>query len=466
MIFSSLEFLFAYLPITILLYFAVPFKLRNLVIFAVSMIFYGWGEPVYIVLMVVTILVNYICGYFIGINRENEKLSRIFLISSVVISLGILGFFKYFDFFMVNLAHIPFLSFLKPLGIELPIGISFYTFQIMSYTIDVYRGEGKMQKNIVNFGAYVTLFPQLIAGPIVRYKDIDDQLNKREHNIELFSDGIRRTVAGLAKKVLLANTAGELLASFTSVPADEMTVVGSWLGIILYTFQIYFDFSAYSDMAIGMGKMMGFTFLENFNYPYMAKSITDFWRRWHISLSVWFRDYVYIPLGGNRCGKLKTYRNLLIVWFLTGFWHGASWNYIIWGLYFFVILVCEKSFLLKALEKVPVFFQRVYALFFIVIGWLIFYFEDSAAGFEYMLAMFGKNELINSATIYDLVRLIPFLIISAIACTPYPRKLYCKLYDKFNSVRILMPVPLFVFMLLAVAYLVDSSFNPFLYSQF
>ncbi|MBE6551814.1 MAG: MBOAT family protein [Ruminococcaceae bacterium] len=466
MIFSSLEFLFAYLPITLLLYFAVPFKFRNLVIFAVSMIFYGWGEPVYISLMVITILVNYICGYFIGIHRDNEKIARIFLILSVVVSLGILGFFKYFDFFMVNLSRIPFLDFLKPLGIELPIGISFYTFQIMSYTIDVYRGEGKMQKNIISFGAYVTLFPQLIAGPIVRYKDIDDQLNERDHNIELFSDGIRRTVAGLAKKVLLANTAGEILASFTSLPSDEMTVVGSWLGIILYTFQIYFDFSAYSDMAIGMGKMMGFTFLENFNYPYMAKSITDFWRRWHISLSVWFRDYVYIPLGGNRKGAFKTYRNLLIVWFLTGFWHGASWNYIIWGLYFFVILVCEKSFLLKALEKVPVVFQRLYSLFFIVIGWLIFYFEDSAAGFEYMLAMFGKNEFINAATAYDLVRLIPFVLISVVACTPYPRKLYCKLYDKFNTVRMLMPVPLFVFMLLAVAYLVDSSFNPFLYSQF
>jgi len=336
----------------------------------------------------------------------------------------------------------------------------------MSYTIDVYRQDGRVQKNIINFGAYVTLFPQLIAGPIVRYKDIDDQLTKRDHNLDLFSDGIRRCIAGLSKKVLLANTAGELFASINAIPSDKLTVVGSWLGIILFTFQIYFDFSAYSDMAIGMGKMMGFDFLENFNYPYMAKSITDFWRRWHISLSVWFRDYVYIPLGGNRKGKGKTFRNLFIVWLLTGIWHGASWNYIIWGLYFFVLLVMEKSFLLSFLERMPTVLQRAYSLFFIVIGWLIFYFEDSSVGFSFMLNMFAGNRFIDTAALYDLLRLLPFLLISVIACTPYPRAIYCKLHDKYKVVRIAMPIVSAAAMLLSVAYLVDSSFNPFLYTQF
>ncbi len=466
MVFSSLEFLFAYLPITLLLYFAVPFRFRNLVIFAVSLVFYGWGEPVYILLMILTIIIDYVCGYLIGKYRENDRLAKRILIISVAANLGILGFFKYYDFIIKNLALIPFLSFLKPIGLELPIGISFYTFQIMSYTIDVYRGEGNVQKNIISFGAYVTLFPQLIAGPIVRYKDIDEQLNEREHNIRKFSDGVRRCLAGLAKKVLLANVAGEIFSKILETPFSRLSAASAWLGIILFTFQIYFDFSAYSDMAIGMGKMMGFDFLENFNYPYISESITEFWRRWHISLSIWFRDYVYIPLGGNRKGKFKTYRNLFVVWLLTGFWHGANWNYVIWGMYFFALLVFEKAWFGEILKKIPTVFRRVYALFFIVIGWLIFYFEDSGAGFEYLKCMFANPIVADQTALYDIVRLLPFLIVSCVACTPLPRKLYLKLYDRFKAFPVAMSVVSACFLLLSVAYLVDSSFNPFLYMQF
>ena len=321
MVFSSLIFLFAYLAITLVLYYAVPFKARNAVLFVVSLIFYGWGEPKYIVVMLFSILVAYIFGFFVGKYRESApKKARAYLIVSILLNLSALLFFKYANFFIENLALLPGLGGLKPIeGLKLPVGISFYTFQIMSYTIDVYRGDARVQRRIVPFGAYVTLFPQLIAGPIVRYSDVDEQLTNRKETVDKFASGVQRFCAGLAKKVLLADTVYVLLGHYHDAFAFEQTVLGAWLIVILYTFQIYFDFSGYSDMAIGLGRMLGFEFLENFNYPYISKSITEFWRRWHISLSTWFREYVYIPLGGNRRGKLRQYRNIAVVWLLTGF---------------------------------------------------------------------------------------------------------------------------------------------------
>ena len=333
MLFSSLEFLFLFMLVTIPLYFLCPLRWRNVVLLAVSLIFYGWGEPIYVFLMAFTIAVDYLFGMLVEKYSSDAKKKKLMLILAVVINLGILGFFKYADFIINNIRLIPGLDFIKPMGLGLPIGISFYTFQALSYVIDIYRADAKAQKNIVNFGAYVTLFPQLIAGPIVRYKDVDDQLTYREHSVTLAASGVRTFIAGLCKKVLLANVAGELWRAYSMLPEGELSVLGAWFGIICYSFQLYFDFSGYSDMAIGLGKIFGFRFLENFDYPYIAKSITDFWRRWHISLSSWFREYVYIPLGGNRCGVARTYINLFCVWLLTGIWHGANWNFILWGVY-------------------------------------------------------------------------------------------------------------------------------------
>ena len=471
MVFSSLEFLLFYLSVTLLIYFAVPLRARNIVLLAVSLFFYGWGEPLYVFLMIFTIVVDYIFGLIVERKRErgSPKGAKTALVAAVVINLAILGFFKYYNFFVTNLRLIPGLEWLSPLeNLELPIGISFYTFQALSYVIDVYRMDTAAQKNIASFGAYVTLYPQLIAGPIVRYKDVDDQLTSREHSIPLFAEGTRTFIAGLSKKVLLANTAGMLWEYFRAVPMDERTVLGSWMGMIFFTFQIYFDFSGYSDMAIGLGKMIGFRFMENFNYPYISKSITEFWRRWHISLGVWFRDYVYIPLGGNRCSKLKQIRNIFIVWFLTGFWHGASWNFIIWGLYYFALLMIEKLFLLKKLEKAPAFVSHIYTLFFVVFGWLLFVFEDLSAGAVYLGNMFGvgTDTFASGLDIYNLVRNIAFLAVLVLASTPLPKKIYAHLVERSRAVRIVMSVVGILAVILSLAYLVNSSYNPFLYYKF
>ena len=471
MVFSSLEFLLLYLSVTLLIYFTVPLRARNVVLLAVSLIFYGWGEPRYVFLMVFTIVIDYIFGLAVEKCRENgrTKGAKCVLVAAVIVNLAILGFFKYYNFFVSNLRLIRGLDWLSPLdNLELPIGISFYTFQALSYVIDVYRMDTAAQKNIASFGAYVTLYPQLIAGPIVRYKDVDDQLASREHSIPLFAEGTRTFIAGLCKKVLLANTAGMLWEYFRAVPDIERTVLGSWMGMIFFTFQIYFDFSGYSDMAIGLGKMIGFRFMENFNYPYISKSITEFWRRWHISLGVWFRDYVYIPLGGNRCSKLKQIRNIFIVWFLTGFWHGASWNYILWGLYYFVLLMIEKIFLLKKLEKAPAVVSHVYTLFFVIFGWLLFVFEDISAGVVYLGNMFGVGAVsfAGGLDIYNLVRNLVFIAILVLASTPLPKKIYTHLTERSAAVRIVMSAVGIGAVLLSIAYLVDSAYNPFLYYRF
>ena len=470
MVFSSLIFLFAYLTITLVLYYAVPFKARNAVLFVVSLIFYGWGEPKYIVVMLFSILVAYIFGFFVGKYRESApKKARAYLVVSIILNLSALLFFKYANFFIENLALIPGLGGLKPLeGLKLPVGISFYTFQIMSYTIDVYRGDARVQRRIVPFGAYVTLFPQLIAGPIVRYSDVDEQLTNRRETVDKFASGVQRFCAGLAKKVLLADTVYVLLGHYHDAFAFEKTVLGAWLIVILYTFQIYFDFSGYSDMAIGLGRMLGFEFLENFNYPYISKSITEFWRRWHISLSTWFREYVYIPLGGNRRGKLRQYRNIAVVWLLTGFWHGASWNFLLWGAYFCVLLIVEKLFLYKWLQKAPAVLAHLYTMFFVCISWLIFYFTDLGEGLTCLKVMFGvgATSFATPTVVYDLLRYLPLLLICVLAATPLPKRLFDALKDRFVTMRYAQVLLIAGAFLVITAYLVDSTFSPFLYYRF
>lgn len=468
MVFSSLEFLFFYLPAVLLIYFLIPSRFlaaRNLALLVVSLVFYGWSEPAYIWIMFLSIAIDYTCGSLVGRYKQSApKRAKAALIASVVLNLSILAFFKYIDFIIQNLSYIPVFSNLKPLGVALPVGISFYTFQTMSYTLDVYLGEARVQKNIASFGAYVTMFPQLIAGPIVRYRDVDNGLRLRHHTIDGAARGIKRFVCGLCKKVLLANTAGVFYQSFVSGVADTPSILGAWAGVVFFAFQIYFDFSGYSDMAIGLGYILGFNFPENFNYPYLSKSITDFWRRWHITLSTWFREYVYIPLGGNRKGKARTLINLLIVWFLTGLWHGASWNFVLWGLYFALLLIVEKTFLNKVLLKLPSFISHIYALLFIVFGWFIFIYCDLENPMGYLSAMF-MSPIISQTAVYDLVRGLLFLAILCIASTNLPHRLYDK-YKDTTAVRVIMCVTLPILILLCTAYLVDSSYNPFLYFRF
>ena len=465
MVFSSLPFLFGYLPVVLAVLKLAPLHARNFCLFLVSLIFYGWSEPVYIVIMLISTFVDYYNGRMVDKYRDDRKKAKRFVWFSVIFNLSLLGFFKYADFFILNLQALGLP--LSPLNLSLPVGISFYTFQTMSYPIDVYRKQAPVQKSVVSFGAYVTLFPQLIAGPIVRYKDIAEQLDHRQETADQFVLGVQRFVAGLAKKVLLANSIGALWDTISALPASEMSVAAAWLGIIAFAFQIYFDFSGYSDMAIGLGKMLGFEFLENFNYPYISRSITEFWRRWHISLSTWFRDYVYIPLGGSRHGRGKQIRNLMIVWLLTGFWHGASWNFMLWGIYFGVILILEKFVLKPILERLPKVLQHGYALVLILLGWVLFAFTDLDAGLTYLKTMFGWGSvsLINARTLFYLRDYGLLLIIMILASTPLGHQLY---ETKIRGHRWEGAMPLLIAagLILCTAYLVDASYNPFLYFRF
>ncbi len=470
MVFSSLLFLFRFLPLVLIVYFIVPKNLKNFVLFLFSLVFYAWGEPVYVLLMLFSTVLDYTCGYFTGhyIDAGEKNKAKIFVGISAVINLGLLCFFKYSDFLITNINHLLGTGIHSP-HLALPIGISFYTFQTMSYTIDIYRKEAKVQKNIISFGAYVALFPQLIAGPIVRYQTIADQLNKRIHTPEKFNYGIKRFMTGLGKKVLLANNIGLVWTQISSYAADELSTLSAWIGILAYTFQIYFDFSGYSDMAIGLGEMFGFKFLENFNYPYMSKSITDFWRRWHISLGTWFKEYVYIPLGGNRKGIRRQIINICVVWFLTGLWHGAAWNFILWGVYFGFFLILEKTFLLKVLEKVPRFVGRVYTMLLVVFGWAIFAYPDMHLKMGYFKAMFGMGQagLVDHTAIYLLVSNLVLLLILCIGSTDFPAKLCRKILEKRETTGMVCEcIFILVVFLLSVAYLVDASFNPFLYFRF
>lgn len=464
MVFSSLVFMFAYLPITLLAYYLVPRQGRNIFLFIVNLIFYGWGEPKLVLLMVFNIFFNYIGGWLVDKYRADAKKKKLFLILTCVLDIGILAVFKYTGMITETLNMLPFLN-IPELQISLPIGISFYTFQTMSYVIDVYRDDAPVSKNFINFGTYVALFPQLIAGPIVRYRDVAEQLVNRRETLEMFTRGVKLFMVGLAKKVIIANTMGTLTTNIFAT-TDENGVVGTWVGMIAYTFQIYFDFSGYSDMACGLGNMMGFEFLKNFNYPYIAKSITDFWRRWHISLSTWFKEYVYIPLGGNRKGVKRQILNLLIVWGLTGLWHGAAYNFVLWGLYYGLLLILEKFVLKKFLDRLPSFVQHIYTLFIIIIGWGLFYFTDVGQLGEFMVDLFNFGNGICGDQAFNLIiSNLPMLIIAAVASTP----LAAMLYNRFEHTRFMwIPETLYCMGVLAVstASLVNQSYNPFLYFRF
>lgn len=466
MVFSSTIFLCVYLPLVLLGYYICPKKGRNLFLLIVSLVFYAWGEPKYVFLMIFSILVNYIFGRLMDKHRENKKRLKLMLVLSVVIDLGLLSVFKYTDFIITNVNAIFGANF-DLLNIALPIGISFYTFQAMSYTIDVYRNDVRVQKNLIDFGMYITMFPQLIAGPIVRYADVQDQLAERSVTTADFSEGVMRFVVGLGKKVLLANQMGAVWSDIYALGGDVSALM-AWTGAIAYTFQIYFDFSGYSDMAIGLGRMFGFKFPENFRYPYQSVSITDFWRRWHITLSTWFKEYLYIPLGGNRRGLARQALNLLIVWSLTGFWHGAGWNFVMWGLYYFVILFIEKLFLLKALDKLPKFFRHVYALLLIIIGWVIFASDDVSVLLPYLGSMFGANGAVGGMDVYTLLTKAVLLIICCIASTELPKKLFLSAAGAMNekAAFTLKSVLMIALLALSMILLIGDSYNPFLYFRF
>ncbi|NCB64056.1 MAG: MBOAT family protein [Clostridia bacterium] len=467
MVFSSPFFLFCYLVLVLPLYYITPKKWRNAFLLVVNLIFYGWGEPVYILIMIFSIVVDYVNGILIGRFRAkgSERGARGALVSSVILNLGMLFFFKYWDFIAGSLSSIG-LNFMPALGLTLPIGISFYTFQSMSYTIDVYRGDTDVQRNIVNFGSFVTLFPQLIAGPILKYRDLADQLDEREYRVEQFASGVQVFVVGLAKKVLLGNNLGMLWDVYKVMPGESLTTLGAWLGIIAFSLQIYFDFSGYSDMAVGLGRMLGFEFMRNFDYPYISKSITEFWRRWHISLGSWFREYLYIPMGGNRVNKGRLCLNLLIVWGATGIWHGASWNFLLWGLYFGVLLIAEKLFLLRWMEKWPTALRHVYALLLIIVSWAIFDLVEFSRLGMYLAAMFGfaQGGLADGTFLYYARSYLPVIVIACAASTPLAVGAWSKLPDK--AVKVALPILLLAGLLLSTAYLVDATYNPFLYFRF
>ena len=452
MVFSSLTFLCFFLPLTVGVYYLCPPKGRNVVLLAASLLFYAWGEPKYVLLMLGSIAANYVFGLLIGAGRRK----RLWLILSICFNLAMLGLFKYADLLVRTFNDLT-RGHVQLLGLALPIGISFYTFQAMSYTIDVYRGAVKVQKNPIDFGAYISMFPQLIAGPIVRYSEIEDRMKRRSVTPEAFAAGLCRFAVGLGKKVLLANQLGKLweLAS-----GGTPSALLAWLGALAFTLQIYFDFSGYSDMAIGLGTIFGFRFPENFRYPYQAKSVTDFWRRWHITLSTWFREYLYIPLGGNRRGPARQLLNLAIVWALTGLWHGAAWNFLLWGLYYFVLLALEKVFLLRQLEKLPAAAGRLWTLLAVLFGWMLFACEGKALP-AYLGALFGANGTLGDMDLYYLLKYAALLAISALTATELPHRLW-------DRVRPFWPRALgaAVLLVLSLSFLIGDSYNPFLYFRF
>ena len=463
MLFTSISFLYYFLPIVIILYFIVPKKFKNFILFLSSIFFYFCGEPIYTFLMIGEIFIAYVGARYLEKHRKKS-----ILVSLLAIHIGALGLFKYSDFTINNINQI-FGSKIPLLKLALPIGISFYTFQIISYVVDVYRGKVKAQKSFLKLATYVSLFPQLIAGPIVRYETIEKELDNRTSNFENFAYGVRRFVIGLGKKVLIANMLGELCDVFSTT--NEKSVLFYWIFAISYSLQIYFDFSAYSDMAIGLGRMFGFHFLENFNYPYISKSITEFWRRWHMSLSSWFRDYVYIPLGGNRKETIILVRNIFIVWALTGIWHGANWTFVIWGLMYGIMLIIEKLLLTKHLEKMPSILQRIYVLFTVMISFIIFNANSIGEAWNNIIGLFGANgeSLINASTIYYLKSYLVVLVIAIIGSTPLLKNIIEKLKTKTNAnkiINLLEPIAMASILTIVTAYLVDNSYNPFLYFRF
>lgn len=471
MVFSSVVFLFRFLPIFMICYYLVPRRMRNFILLIGSLFFYAWGEPVYVLLMLFSTVSDYIHGILIDRFR-GKRSAKVFLVSSILINLLVLGFFKYADFLIaaVNGAagtQIPLFN------LPLPIGISFYTFQTMSYTIDVYRGEAKVQKNLLDFGVFVTMFPQLIAGPIVKYKQVAQQLSDRGTDVHKISYGAKRFVVGLAKKVLLANNIGALWAEVSAMEYGNLSALTAWLGILAFAFQIYFDFSGYSDMAIGLGACMGFDFPENFNYPYIASSVTDFWRRWHISLSSWFKEYVYIPLGGNRKGLLCQLRNILVVWTLTGIWHGAGWNFLLWGLWFALFLILEKLIFRKSGNAPSRAVGMIYTWLVVVLGWVLFEIETPQKITAFLQAMFGMNQtgIWDGQGLYLCREYLVLFLAAVVAATPLFHFLTQKLSRSktgyaMGVYRLGEKVIPAVLLLLSIAYIVDASYNPFLYFRF
>ena len=465
MLFTSISFLYYFLPALIIIYYITPKKYKNIILLIASLLFYLYGEPKYVFLMIAEIIIAYIGAILID---KYKNQSKSILIATLFIHVFLLIIFKYTDFIIQTINDISNAN-IKLLNIALPIGISFYTFQIISYVIDVYNEKVKAQKNIINLATYVSLFPQLVAGPIVRYQTIEKELDDRVHSFNNFAYGIRRFSIGLAKKVLIANTLGELCTK--AFVLNETAIIFYWIFGISYMLQLYFDFSAYSDMAIGLGKIFGFNFPENFNYPYISKSITEFWHRWHISLSTWFKDYVYIPLGGNRDGKYKQIRNILIVWLLTGIWHGANWTFLIWGLLFGIILIIEKIFLNKFMEKLPSFIRRIYVLFIVMILFIIFNSDNMSEALTNIKGLFGMNGevFINDYTLHYLKSYLPLLIISLFGATPFIKTLIDKLRkNKYanNIINILEPILIVIILFVVTSYLIDNSYNPFLYFRF
>lgn len=456
MVFSSLIFIFRFLPVFLIVYFITPKKYKNFTLLIFSLIFYTFGEPRYFPLMIASILVDYFVSIKIEKNYNNRNKCRLLLLISIIFNIGMLFFFKYYNFFIDNINMIFYTSF-KELSLSLPLGISFYTFQTLSYTIDVYNGKIKAERNLIDFGAFVSAFPQLIAGPIVKYTDINIEIKNREFNLSNLEIGLEEFIIGLGKKVLIANNIGMLWTEVYNKNLNNISMPLAWIGILAFSFQIYFDFSGYSSMAIGLGKMLGFTFPKNFNFPYISRSISEFWRRWHITLSSWLKEYVYIPLGGNRVGKIRYLFNLLILWFLTGFWHGAEYTFIIWGLYFFVLIYLEKLFLKNFLNKHKIF-SHIYTIFFLLIGWCIFAIDDIS-----ILKLF-INRMISFDFSLDWIYYISNYFIVFIICFISSTPLIQRLYTKINKeIRAILIVLIFI---LSVAYLVDSTYNPFLYFRF
>jgi len=479
MVFSSLVFIFMFLIGTLIIYYIVPKWLKNTVILVSSLIFYTWGEPVYVIVMIISTLIDYFAGLIIWKYGGNKHIRRACLVVSIVMNLSLLFTFKYSGFIAENLNALVGKTVFDPaktyfLGINflplniLPIGISFFTFQSMSYTIDMYRGEIEVQKNPVNFGAFVTMFPQLVAGPIVRYTDISKEINSRRINIDLVYDGVVRFITGMGKKILIANSVGQLWDTVLAYDRSETSVLTAWIGIIAYTLQIYFDFSGYSDMAIGLGKMMGFNFPENFNYPYLSKSISEFWRRWHITLGAWFRSYVYIPLGGNRKGLPRTVINLAIVWLLTGIWHGSDWTFILWGSLYGVVIIMERLFLGKLLDKLPDWICWLYTMLLVMLGWVLFASPDISTAFSYMGNMFGSNGILtDDRALYLLKNYAIVLIFGIFGATDAWKIIVGKAEEKFPAaVHCAMPICKTAVFALCTAYLVDATYNPFLYFIF
>lgn len=468
MLFSSIVFLFTFLPAVMILYYLLPVRFRNVILLLASLVFYAWGEPVYLFLMLLSILFNYFSGLDIARNLQDKRAAKRSLVFNLIINLAVLGFFKYEGFVLDTLngilpVHISYHA------LPLPIGISFYTFQILSYIIDVYRGNVKVQTNLPNFALYVTMFPQLIAGPIVQYADVDEQLASREVSRTKFGEGSMYFIRGLAKKVLLANTSGMIFTEVSGLAKGNIAVMTAWLGAFAYMFQIYFDFSGYSDMAIGLGKMFGFEFNMNFNYPYVSKSITEFWRRWHISLSSWFRDYVYIPLGGNRVSKIKHIRNLLIVWFLTGLWHGAAWNFVAWGLYYGVILIIEKYLLSPVLDRLPDVVRHIYSIVLVVIGWVLFFSSSFGQAADYIRVMFGAGAhgFADRESMYLLTSNLILWLVLIFGSTPLVHFRYeHMLRSKKWNTTIINSVVYAALFIVCIAYLVTETYNPFLYFRF